>query len=49
MPFTIGNDGLGTFSNEKYELLLNMDDFIFFGDALSQEDVSKLAEYYDYK
>ncbi len=49
LPFTIGNDGLGTFSNEKYELLLNMDDFIFFGDALSQEDVSKLAEYYDYK
>ncbi len=49
LPFTIGNDGLGTFSNEKYELLLNMDDFIFFGDAINQEDVSKLAEYYDYK
>ena len=45
----VGNDGLGTFSNEKYDLLLNMDDFIFYGDALTDEDVAKLAEYYDMK
>ena len=49
LPFTIGNDGLGTFSNEKYDLIINMDDFIFFGDALTSDDVAKLAEYYDYK
>ena len=49
LPFNIGNDGLGTFSNEKYDLLLNMDDFIFYGDALTDEDVAKLAEYYDMK
>lgn len=48
LPFTIGNDGLGTFSNEKYDLIINMDDFLFFSDALTDDDVSKLAEYYEY-
>ena len=40
-----------SYSNHSFvrvgkSLIINMDDFIFFGDAVSQEDVSKLAEYY---
>ncbi len=46
MDFNVGNDGLGTFTNEKYDMQLCMDDFIVFGDALTEEDVSKLREYY---
>jgi len=46
MDYNVGNDGLGTFSNEKYDMRLCMDDFIVFCDALTDQDVSKLAEYY---
>ena len=44
--FNVGNDGLGTFSNEVYKLSMEIDDFIIFGDALSENDVNKLSEYY---
>lgn len=47
-PFTVGDDTTGEFA-AKYGLIINLDDFIVFGDALSEEDVAKLAEYYDYK
>ncbi len=46
LQFNIGNDGLGTFSNEKYDQRICIDDFIIFGDALSEDDVKKFAEYY---
>ena len=47
LPFTIGDDPLQQ-NNKPYNLLLNMDDFLVFGDALTEEDVSKLADYYNY-
>ncbi len=49
MDFNVGNDGLGTFSNEKYEMQLQMDDLIVFGTALTEEDISGLKAYYSLK
>ena len=46
LPFTIGDDPLQT-NNKQHNMLLNMDDFLVFGDALTEEDVAKLAQYYD--
>ena len=45
-PFNIGNDGLGTFSNDRYDQRIPLDDFIIFGDALTSAEINKLAEYY---
>ncbi len=47
MDFNVGNDGLGTFSNERYDMQLCMDDFIVFGDALTDKDVESLKKYYN--
>ena len=47
MPFTVGDDPTGEYA-KFYNLLINMDDFLVFGDALAEEDVSKLADYYNY-
>lgn len=47
MDYNVGNDGLGTFSNERYDMQLCIDDFIVFGDALTDEDIAKLSEYYE--
>lgn len=47
MPFTVGDDPSGEYA-KFYNLLFNMDDFIMFGDALTEADVEKLARYYDY-
>lgn len=46
MPFNIGNDGLGTFSNDRYDMRIPIDDFIIFGDALTKDEVEKLGQYY---
>ena len=47
-PFAIGDDSDGEFS-KLYDLMINMDDFIVFGDALTADDVAKLAQYYKYE
>ena len=46
LPFTVGNDGLGTFSNEKYDLIVNMDDFLVIDGAMTADEVRHLGEYY---
>lgn len=46
MPFTIGNDALGTYNNE-YKQLYNIDDLFIFDVAFSQGDINKLKEYYN--
>lgn len=46
MPFTIGNDGLGTY-NQEYNALYNIDDLFIFDYAFKQEDINKLKEYYN--
>ena len=46
LPFTVGNDGLGTFSNEKYDLIVNMDDFLVIDGAMTADEVRRLGEYY---
>lgn len=46
MPFTVGNDGLGTFSNEKYDLIVNMDDFMIIDGAMTEDEIRRLGEYY---
>ena len=47
-PFAVGDDSDGEFS-KLYDLMINMDDFIVFGDALTADDVAKLAQYYKYE
>lgn len=44
--FNVGNDGLGTFNNEKYDIQLQMDDFIVYNGALTEDDIAKLRDYY---
>ena len=44
--FNVGNDGLGTFNNEKYDIQLQMDDFIVYNGALTEEDIANLRDYY---
>ncbi len=46
MPFTVGNDGTGTFSNEKYDLIVNLDDFLLIDGVMTDDDARRLAEYY---
>ena len=45
-PFNIGNDGLGTFSNDRYHQDICIDDFVVFGDALTSDEVTELGKYY---
>ena len=46
MPFTVGNDGTGAFSNEKYDLIVNLDDFLLIDGVMTENDACRLAEYY---
>ena len=46
-PFNIGNDGLGTFSNDRYHQNIYIDDLMIFGDALIDSEIEKLSEYYN--
>ncbi len=46
-PFNVGNDGLGTFSNDRYHQDIYIDDFVIFGDVLNENEIKKLLEYYD--
>ena len=48
MPFTIGNDALGTY-NQEYQALYNIDDLFFFDGAFNEDDINKLKEYYEFK
>lgn len=48
-PFTVGNDGTGTFSNEKYDLIVNMDDFFLIDGVMTEDDARRLAAYYHYE
>ncbi len=48
MPFTIGNDALGTY-NQEYQALYNIDDLFFFDGAFNEEDINKLKDYYSFK
>lgn len=47
-PFTIGNDGPGTYNNEKYDLIFNADDLFIFSSAFDSEEINKLKEYYNF-
>ena len=46
LPFTVGNDGTGSFSNEKYDLIVNLDDFFLFDGALTDVEVTAFGGYY---
>lgn len=48
-PFTVGNDGPGTYNNEKYDLIFNMDDLFIFNKAFGTEDMEALRRYYNFK
>ncbi len=45
MPFTVGNDALGTY-NQEYQALYNIDDLFFFEGAFNEKDIEGLKEYY---
>lgn len=47
-PFTIGNDGTGTYNNEKYDLIFNMDDLFIFDSALTDDEIENLKKYYNF-
>ena len=49
MPFTVGNDGTGAFSNEKYDLIVNLDDFLLIDGVMTEDDARRLADYYRYE
>lgn len=46
MPFTVGNDALGTYNNE-YKQLFNIDDLFIFDGAFDNGDIEKLKKYYE--
>lgn len=46
MPFTVGNDGLGTYNNEIKQIF-NIDDLFIFKGAFSQVEIQKLKDYYE--
>ena len=48
-PFTVGNDGPGTYNNEKYDLIFNMDDLFIFNKAFGTQDMEALRRYYNFK
>lgn len=47
-PFTIGDDP-DRKNGKDHHMLLNMDDFLVFGYAMTPEDVQALARYYNYQ
>lgn len=46
MPFTVGNDGLGTYNNEIKQIF-NIDDLFIFKGAFTEKDIQKLKDYYE--
>ncbi|MBO5065461.1 MAG: alkaline phosphatase family protein [Clostridia bacterium] len=46
MPFTVGNDGLGTYNNEIKQIF-NIDDLFIFKGAFKEEDIRALKDYYE--
>lgn len=46
LPFTVGNDGLGTYNNE-IEQIFNIDDLFIFDGAFGDEEIEQLKKYYD--
>ncbi len=47
LPFTVGDDSLGEYNSKVNKSLICLDDFILFNEALADEDVKSLKEYYN--
>lgn len=45
-PFTVGNDGKGTYNNVSHDFIFRLDDVMVLNKALTDEDVSALKTYY---
>ncbi len=45
-PFTVGNDGKGTYNNVSHDFIFRMDDVMVLNRALTDEDMNKLRAYY---
>ena len=45
-PFTVGNDGSGTYNNVSHGFIFRLDDVMVLKRALTDEDVSRLRAYY---
>lgn len=45
MPFTVGNDGLGTYNNEIRQIF-NIDDLLLFDGAFKKAQIESLKKYY---
>ena len=45
-PFTVGNDGSGTYNNLSHGFIFRLDDVMVLKRALTDEDVSRLRAYY---
>lgn len=46
MPFTVGNDALGTYNNE-IEQIFNIDDLFIFDGAFGENEIAQLKGYYN--
>ena len=46
LPFTLGDDGLGTYNSKLNHSLLCLDDFLLFDGVLTDENINDLAKYY---
>lgn len=46
LPFTVGNDGLGTYNNEIKQIY-NIDDLFIFKGAFTENDINNLKNYYE--
>lgn len=45
-PFTVGNDGKGTYNNVSHDFIFRLDDVMVLKKALTDEDISTLKKYY---
>ena len=45
-PFTVGNDGKGTYNNVSHDFIFRMDDVMVLKKALTDEDMTALRAYY---
>lgn len=45
-PFTVGNDGKGTYNNVSHGFIFRLDDVLVLKKALTDEDIKALKEYY---
>ena len=46
MPFTVGNDALGTYNNEIKQIF-NIDDLFIFKGSFSENEINQLKAYYE--